>query len=66
MSDFPVSLNKCVGDVFENDITCDRCKEKGTIVLLFGHRICKWCLRKAEVAINRAVMDSCGLERPYE
>jgi|WetSurMetagenome_2_1015567.scaffolds.fasta_scaffold956146_2 hypothetical protein len=66
MTIFDVILNKCVDDAFYNDVTCDFCGDLGTVVILpsTGKRICKWCLRKAEVAINRAVLDSCGLDDP--
>ena len=57
MSDYDVILNRCVGDEFDNEVTCDYCKAKGTVVVLFKQRICKWCLEKACVAINRAVLN---------
>jgi len=64
METLTVQLNTCVDDVYENDISCDRCKKNGTVVIIFNHRICKWCLREADVAISRAILNKAGIP-PY-
>lgn len=57
---FEVICNRHVADEFENEVTCDYCKEKGTVVVLFKQRICKICLAMADAAINRAVWEASG------
>jgi len=65
MRTFEVVVNRCTGDVHENEITCDNCKQKGSCAIICGRRVCQTCLDVACVAINRAVLNSFNAP-PYE
>lgn len=65
MEPFEVIRNRHIADEFENDVSCDLCKQLGTVVILFKRRVCKTCLQRADVAIGRAILDSCNLGGPY-
>ncbi len=61
---FEVILNRHTGEDFENEVSCDNCKQKGTVAVIFKQRICKTCVEIASVEISRVVYQAMERNRP--
>lgn len=60
MAKFEVILNRCTDQDYENEITCDCCRRKGSVAIILGRRICTVCLTLAQVEVSRAIYNAIG------